>query len=471
MLSIPRGCIFRDHDIPSFHSPPLILASVCRSWRGLAINTPELWSSLHWSVLHTFSPTQKWRTSDRPPGTLHLEEKFLHHLKRSQTQPLDLHISIIQIASAEEAPFHDRITKLLAPHASRLSHFTSNRSANFMVIQRLLVPATRTLRSLSISFQPTGLQTRHKPESALRAVEFPNLRILHAVIDNTAGYKCLQSFLSTPSWTRLHELSLTLHRGHGAQILRPLVELRRLTLFVSCGPRILGEQILAPDWLAAFRDKPSENLVLLSTLQHLHIRIENTDISYSTSQWLFDILECPALVTLSFGTGGEGHQTVQETGMGRFHDQLLESVQSFIIRSAVADQLRNLHIVDIFMRVLALEELLRSTPLLESLSLERTLFTVNGQGCPCTQLMQSLRMHKNDNLLPLLKELLLHLPQDLGDEFFPAFVSMVTSRSWVSDTLDSAVLKLSRQLPDADLRELFKIQRSSDIAVKVVVSR
>ncbi|KAK1221267.1 hypothetical protein PQX77_015927 [Marasmius sp. AFHP31] len=141
---------------------PLLLTTICRAWREIALNTPRLWSSVHISV------------SDTPPSMKsdqlfpEREEAYLQGIKlwldRSGSRPLALSIHMVDNVSPEMSP------EMSPGEADDEPTICSK-------LMDLLVGYSRRWRKLSFSF---GMKASHQRAlDRLVADDVPLLETVH----------------------------------------------------------------------------------------------------------------------------------------------------------------------------------------------------------------------------------------------------------------------------------------------------
>ena len=132
---------------PSFdpREAPLLITSVCRAWRALALNTPKLWSSFEIEVT---SPA-----SFAPVRDLHIQSTMQLWLARSKNYPLSvrlIHIPVGRVPDVRSA----RLLALLIPEARRWKH------VQFTIPTSNMPPLPEHFPALqSLSLQLKGLWT------------------------------------------------------------------------------------------------------------------------------------------------------------------------------------------------------------------------------------------------------------------------------------------------------------------------
>ncbi|KAJ7929544.1 hypothetical protein B0H13DRAFT_1513268, partial [Mycena leptocephala] len=66
-------CLPSDPQRPSRHQAPLLLARICRQWREICLDTPELWTSIAFGDSRSVELLKRWLSRARnQPLTLSL---------------------------------------------------------------------------------------------------------------------------------------------------------------------------------------------------------------------------------------------------------------------------------------------------------------------------------------------------------------------------------------------------------------
>ncbi|KAJ8463194.1 hypothetical protein ONZ51_g10414 [Trametes cubensis] len=129
---MPHDGPVTEHAVP--RPFPLVVASVSRQWREIAVNTPELWTNV--TIKHP-----------RPYGWVPL------CLQRSCGQPIDITIDC-RSTSLLTAPVVDNMMTLLMPHVHRWRRFalmTSDPAIVYTIGRRLADASAPQLRHLQLS--------------------------------------------------------------------------------------------------------------------------------------------------------------------------------------------------------------------------------------------------------------------------------------------------------------------------------
>ena len=184
---------------------PLLLGSVCRSWRALSLAMPRLWTALYLDL-----PTA---------GVLDIQEEILHAwIQRSRPCPIALWLWNDFLSDDVPAPFLRRLSRILADNADRwralFIHFPAATRDwdSFDALVQCPMPA---LEELEISPQCT-------PWAPFRPEFLPRLRELQI----PAG--AMPDGHRTLPWTQLTHL--TLRGGY-----RP-TEMEELLGILTCAP-------------------------------------------------------------------------------------------------------------------------------------------------------------------------------------------------------------------------------------------
>ncbi|KAK1231633.1 hypothetical protein PQX77_005256, partial [Marasmius sp. AFHP31] len=137
---------------------PLLLTAVCRDWREIALNTPRLWSSVHFSVSNPLPTTNSDQLFPKR------EEAYLQGIKlwldRSGSRPLTLSIHMVDNTSPPMSPGE-----------------VNDESTIFSKLMDLLVGYSRRWKSLSIG---SGVKPSHQQAlERLIADDVPLLETVH----------------------------------------------------------------------------------------------------------------------------------------------------------------------------------------------------------------------------------------------------------------------------------------------------
>ncbi|KAJ3535960.1 hypothetical protein NMY22_g6248 [Coprinellus aureogranulatus] len=96
---------------------PLLLTSVCRGWRDLALGTPELWDSIHIPIRYDFD-------QECPKFYFHIAERWLDRAKQAPLS-ISLYADCYGKATAEgagEGPLETLLRRLVLNRAPRIRH-------------------------------------------------------------------------------------------------------------------------------------------------------------------------------------------------------------------------------------------------------------------------------------------------------------------------------------------------------------
>ncbi|KAK1231224.1 hypothetical protein PQX77_005660 [Marasmius sp. AFHP31] len=213
---------------------PLLLTTVCRAWREIAVNTPRLWSSLHLSVPRP--PTSGSEESEAPHPDLHamMLQGIKLWLSRSGSRPLTLSVETMyevppraawpgSLVESELGPNHCAdFMSLLADYSRRwkvLSLGLAMKALYQWPIEKLVaedVPLLEAIYTGDFALFKDNFQGPFHPETthtdsgcapiANLLCRAPSLCVLH--IDPASG----QSLHIPLEWGRLTELSLNIQR-------------------------------------------------------------------------------------------------------------------------------------------------------------------------------------------------------------------------------------------------------------------
>ncbi|KAK1227315.1 hypothetical protein PQX77_009689 [Marasmius sp. AFHP31] len=148
---------------------PLMLTTICRTWREVALNTPRLWNSVH--IFSTGQPVAPF-LEDRSPRELIYEPtqpKVLHGIKlwldRSGSLPLTLSVHIVETALP------------MSPSEDLSDQETEVTSTNLLEIMDLLAEYSRRWKTLSLG---PGVNASHQRSfSQLTAEDIPLLETVY----------------------------------------------------------------------------------------------------------------------------------------------------------------------------------------------------------------------------------------------------------------------------------------------------
>ncbi|KAK1231227.1 hypothetical protein PQX77_005663 [Marasmius sp. AFHP31] len=354
---------------------PLLLTTICRSWREVALNTPRLWSALHIHV-PGINPNPTF------PARL---EGIKLWLKRSGSRPLTLSISMSDhtpsnapaVTDFDSSPY-TALMDLLARYSHRwrtLSFDSGVRSSHLRPLERFTgadLPLLETVYiGKSLLLEATASSTppasSHETPSSLANLlpQLPSLRSLHSqpgcnlAVEIASNYRLLTQLtvsLAIPPGTALRQIAMSC---------RCLRTLTIQSFYYSS----------VEDGAAAALLPPTEDPVDWPSLHELNFQLEGYyTTSYETGPKFhpgtFDSILTPHLHRLFLQLGQFSSHPVAD----------LVTLQGFITSSP---RLTHLHILGYnALDAEALSRCLQFTPSLETFKLR-----------PCTRFYPGRRPH------------------------------------------------------------------------------
>ncbi|KAK1221273.1 hypothetical protein PQX77_015933 [Marasmius sp. AFHP31] len=270
---------------------PLLLTTVCRTWREIALNTPRLWSALHICV---------WEPDVHPAPQARLEG-IKTWLNRSGSRPLTLSISIVNKDSSNPSAQVDIDEN---PYAALMD---------------LLVRYSYRWRTLALNYSTKS--THLRPLERLTAEDLPILEVVHArsmgllapctdAPPNTRPQKSPTAFASLlPKLPSLHSL----HLWHASRSLHDVqsrcLRLTQLTLNFSIGE---------PNPFESLREVAKTSRALKVLTIHTHLFCRNRALPLTTViPHKGDTVRFPSLQELNFLLDGVVH--TGQDGVRTFH--------------------------------------------------------------------------------------------------------------------------------------------------------
>ncbi|KAJ7064318.1 hypothetical protein C8F01DRAFT_1022329 [Mycena amicta] len=266
---------------PSPSAAPLLLAQICRHWRGVALATTELWSSLDIEMIHGSR-----RTAIVRPGNPSLYELWF---SRANKRPLAL--TIHQPDPWDDRSFeHDKLPPFFFALVPRLGRLEADISASQLA---RLIPSHRSLSLTNLEHLAAPVGACDLPTLLQRV---PKLKTLHI---REAPSADAVSRLSLPTLTSLH------------------IEFAYAPITLSMFFEILRRCPLLEHFRGAVKSSPAcaEKHITLSTLTSFELK--GGDIG------VFELITLPNLRTLLFSARDRSEGTV-------------EIIRPFLVRSSCA---------------------------------------------------------------------------------------------------------------------------------------
>lgn len=181
-------CLPKYNMMPESQRAPVLLTRICRYWRKLALNTPELWSRLRLRV--------PFRTeSDENPWKLHRYSEILNvYLARSGAFPLSLDLHIVYDATEVDAIYEEvaqshatMLVSSILPHVHRWRHLSVTAPFESMVplLTVLGHSAAPRLESLLLDYSNWSLysdiQENHEDDRRIKQALVVPLVLTHCV--------------------------------------------------------------------------------------------------------------------------------------------------------------------------------------------------------------------------------------------------------------------------------------------------
>ncbi|EEB93635.1 hypothetical protein MPER_07677 [Moniliophthora perniciosa FA553] len=218
----------------SIGEAPLLLTTVCRSWREIALTTPQLWRAIHFAL-----PT--------PEAFLFLKEKFLNEqfiglslgrmertelwLERARSVPL--HVSFfldhtaLKLVTQELASIYSEFVDILSQHSARwkalyLKGLPREALSRLHSVKAVDAPLLQSLSLVNNSLEFTeDWQGTGDDYPLFNATATPSLRVLHL------QYERVDPLALPVRWNQLTELNLRPFTSYDS-VRNPIIVIHRL---------------------------------------------------------------------------------------------------------------------------------------------------------------------------------------------------------------------------------------------------